>query len=146
MEEESSRFTRRPAAVAAVLGIAVFGVGAGFAVSGCGSDSSGNDVSNAVQSVQGGLSTAQGGLSTAQGAISTAQQQAKSVSTQVQSVQSQIQSVQSQVSTAKNQYGYYRDRGRLASPAWKDTSCVTSAWPAGSPATCCSLTVPIPWT
>ena len=42
----------------------MFGVGAGVAVSGCGSDndSSSNDVSNAVQSVQGGLSTAQGAI------------------------------------------------------------------------------------
>jgi peptidoglycan hydrolase CwlO-like protein len=99
MEEQSSRLKRRPATVAAVLGIAVFGVGAGFAVSGCGSDDNSNDVSNAIQSVQGGLSTAQG-------ALSTATQKAQSVSTQVQSVQSQIQSVQSQVSTAKDQYGY----------------------------------------
>jgi hypothetical protein len=39
MEEQSSRFAKRRAAVAAsVFGIAVFGVGAGVAVSGCGSD------------------------------------------------------------------------------------------------------------
>jgi len=102
MEEKSSSFapgTRRAASVAAVLGIAVFGIGAGFAVSGCGSDSNSNDVSNAVQSVQGGLSTAQG-------ALSTAQQKANSISTQVQSVQTQVQSVQSQISTATKGGGY----------------------------------------
>jgi hypothetical protein len=107
MEDQSSTSAsgrKRAATVAAVLGIALFGVGAGFAVSGCGSDDNNNDVSNAINSVQGGLSTAQG-------ALSTAQQKAGSVGTQAQSVQSQVQSVKSQISTATNsggsgQYGY----------------------------------------
>jgi peptidoglycan hydrolase CwlO-like protein len=95
MAEQSSRFPRRATTVAAVFGIAVFGVGAGAAVSGCGGDDNSNDASNAINSVQGGLSTAQG-------AISTAEQKAKSISTQVQSVQSQVQSVQSQVQQNQN--------------------------------------------
>ena len=98
MAEQSSR-SGRAAVVAAVFGIAVFGIGAGAAVSGCGGDDNSDDVSNAIQSVQGGLSTAQG-------AISTAQQKGQSISTQVESVQSQIQSVQSQVSTATTGGGY----------------------------------------
>ena len=76
MEEESSRFNsgaRRAWTVAAVLAIAVFGVGAGVAVTGCGGDDN-NDSGN-VNS-----------------AIDSIQSQAKSISTQVQSVQSQIQS------------------------------------------------------
>ena len=96
MAEQSSRFAggaRRTGAVGAALAIAVLGA------VGCGSDSSGNDVSNAIQSVQGGLSTAQG-------ALSTAQQKAGTISTQVQSVQSQVQSVQSQISTSKSGGGY----------------------------------------
>jgi predicted PurR-regulated permease PerM len=95
MEEESSRSRRRPAAVAAVLGIAVFGVGAGFAVSGCGSDDN-----NSVDSVN--------------SIIDSVQSQASSVSTQVQtavqSVQSQAQSISTQIQQNQNggsgQYGY----------------------------------------
>jgi predicted PurR-regulated permease PerM len=100
MNEESSRFHRRPAAIAAALGIAVFGIGAGFAVSGCGSDSNSDKVNNAIDSVQKQASSVQSQISTA---LTNAQQQAQSVESQAQS---QIQSVQSQVSTAKNQYGY----------------------------------------
>jgi predicted PurR-regulated permease PerM len=102
MEEKSSRFvpgTRKAAAVAAALGIAVFGIGAGFAVSGCGSDDN-KDVNNAIDSVQSQASSVQSQISTA---LTNAQQQAQSVQSQVQS---QAQSVQSQVSTAKDQYGY----------------------------------------
>jgi hypothetical protein len=81
MQEQSSRFTprnRSAATVAAVLGVAVFGVGAGFAVSGCGSDNnSANIDTNDVR-----------------------------LQSQSSSVQSQAQSVQSQVSTAKSGGGY----------------------------------------
>jgi predicted PurR-regulated permease PerM len=102
MEEESSRSRRRPAAVAAVLGIAVFGVGAGFAVSGCGSDS--NDTVKSVNNV----------IDSVQSQASSVQSQASSVSTQVQtavqSVQSQAQSISTQIQQNQNggsgQYGY----------------------------------------
>src|SRR3954470_16615883 len=107
MNEESSRFKRRPATVAAVLGIAVFGVGAGFAVSGCGSDSNNRDsVNNAIASLQSQASSVQSQISTA---LTSAAQQGQSVQSQVQS---QVQSVQSQVQQQQNnnggsgQYGY----------------------------------------
>ena len=78
---------RRAAVAASVFGIAVFGVGAGVAVSGCGSDNNSNDVSsvnNAIDSVQSQASSVQSQVSS----ITTQAQQ------QVQSVQSQVQSVQ----------------------------------------------------
>ena len=101
MEEQSSRLKRRPATVAAVLGIAVFGVGAGFAVSGCGSDS--NDTVDSVNSV----------IDSVQSQASSVQSQANSVasqaSTAIQSVQSQAQSISTQIQQNQNggdQYGY----------------------------------------
>jgi phage-related protein len=94
MKEESSRFNsgaRRAWTVAAVLAIAVFGVGAVVAVTGCGGDDnhdSGN-VNSAIDSIQSQASSVQSQVSS----VSTqVQSQAKSISTQVQSVQSQIQS------------------------------------------------------
>jgi predicted PurR-regulated permease PerM len=104
MEEESSRSTRRAATVAAVLGIAVFGAGAGFAITGCGSDSNSDDVNNAIDSVQSQASSVQSQVSTA---LTNAQEQAQSVQSQVQS---QVQSVQTQIQQKNNggsgQYGY----------------------------------------
>jgi len=112
MEEQSSRLPaedgsrghqsphgRRAAAVAATFGIAVFGIGAGFAVSGCGSDNNSKSISNAINSVS---SQAQSVLSQASTAVTGAQQQAQSVQSQVQSVQSQAQSVQTQIQEKTN--------------------------------------------
>jgi len=101
MEEKSSRLKRRPATVAAVLGIAVFGVGAGFAVSGCGGDDNSVDsVNSVIDSVQSQASSVQ----------SQANSVSSQISTQVQSVQSQAQSVQTQIQQNQNggsdQYGY----------------------------------------
>jgi predicted PurR-regulated permease PerM len=110
MEEESSRFPtsnrsrsralKRPATVAAVLGIAVFGVGAGFAVSGCGSDSNSDSVNSVIDSVQSQASSVQSQASSVSSQASTA----------IQSVQSQAQSVQTQIQQNQNggsgQYGY----------------------------------------
>jgi hypothetical protein len=108
MKEESSRLNRRPATVAAVLGIAVFGVGAGFAVSGCGSDSNSDSVNNAIDSVQSQASSVQSQISTA---LTNANEQAQSVQSQaqdqVQSVQSEIDQNQKQDQNGgSDQYGY----------------------------------------
>jgi predicted PurR-regulated permease PerM len=108
MEEQSSKSTRRPAAVAAVLGIAVFGVGAGFAVAGCGSDTNSKDVNSVIDSVQSQASSVSSQVSTA---VNNANQQAQSIQSQVQS---QVQSVQTQIQQNQNQkqnggsgqYGY----------------------------------------
>src|SRR3954469_19823889 len=102
MKEESSRFTRRPAAVAAALGIAVFGVGAGFAVSGCGSDSNSDQVNSVIDSVQSQASSIQSQASSVSSQVSTAVQ---SVQSQAQSVQTQIQQ-QTQNNGGSGQYGY----------------------------------------
>src|SRR4051794_25785879 len=102
MKEESSRFTRRPAAVAAALGIAVFGVGAGFAVSGCGSDNNSDSVNSVIDSVQSQASSVQSQASSISSQVDTAVQ---SVQSQVQSVQTQIQQ-QTQNNGGSGQYGY----------------------------------------
>ncbi len=112
MKEQSSRFPtddgsrdrasshgRRAAAVAATFGIAVFGIGAGFAVSGCGSDNNSKSISNAINSAS---SQAQSVLSQASTAVTGAQQQAQSVQSQVQSIQSQAQSIQTQIQQKTN--------------------------------------------
>ena len=109
MEEQSSRFNRRPAAIAAVLGIAVFGVGAGFAVSGCGSDDNDkvDSVNSIIDSVQSQASSVQSQASSVSSQVSTAitnaQQQAQSVQSQAQSVQTQIQQNNN---GGSDQYGY----------------------------------------
>jgi predicted PurR-regulated permease PerM len=99
MEEQSSR--RRAASVAAVLGIAVFGVGAGFAVSGCGSDDNKVDsVNKVIDSVQSQASSVQ----------SQANSVASQASTAIQSVQSQAQSISTEIQQNQNggsdKYGY----------------------------------------
>ena len=105
MEEQSSRFApakRRAAVAASVFGIAVFGVGAGVAVSGCGSDNNSNEQQRQQRDPVG----TERALDCPGSQVSTAQQKGQSISTQVQSVQSQVQSVQSQISTAKSGGGY----------------------------------------
>jgi hypothetical protein len=101
MQEESSRSTnRRAATVAAVFGIAVFGAGAGFAVSGCGSDDNADSVNSVIDSVQSQASSIQSQASSVSSQVSTA----------VQSVQSQAQSISTQIQQNQNggsdQYGY----------------------------------------
>jgi hypothetical protein len=101
MEDQSSRFHRRPATIAALLGIAVFGVGAGFAVSGCGSDGNNVDsVNSVIDSVQSQASSVQSQVSTA---VNNANQQAQSVQSQAQSVATQIQQNNN---GGSDQYGY----------------------------------------
>ena len=101
MEEESSRSKRSPAAIAAVLGIAVFGVGAGFAVSGCGSDNNSDSVNSVIDSVQSQASSVQSQASSISSQVDTAVQ---SVQSQAQSVQTQIQ--QQNQNGGSGQYGY----------------------------------------
>jgi hypothetical protein len=103
MEDQSSRSahaTRRAAAIAAALGIAVFGVGAGFAVSGCGSDDNSTNVNSVIDSVQSQASSVQSQASSISSQASTA----------IQSVQSQAQSISTQINQNNNggsgQYGY----------------------------------------
>src|SRR3954469_18467207 len=105
MKEESSRFTRRPAAVAAALGIAVFGVGAGFAVSGCGSDNNSDSVNSVIDSVQSQASSVQSQASSISSQVDTAVQ---SVQSQAQSISTQIQQNQNQQKQngGSGQYGY----------------------------------------
>jgi predicted PurR-regulated permease PerM len=106
MEEESSRSkpgARKAWSIAAVLGIAVFGVGAGVAVSGCGDDDNSADVNNAIDSIQSQASSVQSQASSIASSVSTQVQSVKSqVDTQVQSVQSQVQSATSN----SGGYGY----------------------------------------
>ena len=106
MEKESSRSApaaRKAWSVAAVLAIAVFGAGAGFAVSGCGGDDnpSSSDVNNAIDSIQSQASSVQSQVTSV---ATNVRSQASSISTNVQSqassVKTQVQSVQSQISTA----------------------------------------------
>ena len=102
MEAESSRFmrgARKGWGVAAVVAIAVFGAGAGFAVSGCGSDDNSDSVNNAIDSVQQQASSIQ---SQASSIATNVQSQASSIAT---NVQSQAQSVQSQVQSATQSNG-----------------------------------------
>jgi hypothetical protein len=100
MEQESSRSGRRPAAIAAALGIAVFGIGAGFAVSGCGDDDNVDSVNSVIDSVQSQASSVQSQANSVSSQIDTAVQ---SVQSQAQSVQTQIQQNQDQ---NQDQYGY----------------------------------------
>jgi predicted PurR-regulated permease PerM len=102
METESSRFkrgARKGWGVAAVVAIAVFGAGAGFAVSGCGSDDNSDSVNNAIDSIQSQASSVQSQVSSA---ATNVQSQAQSVQSQVQS---QAESVQSQVQSQTQSNG-----------------------------------------
>src|SRR5919198_5554753 len=102
MEEESSRFkpgARKAWGIAAAVSIAVFGAGAGFAVSGCGSDDNSDSVNNAIDSIQSQASSVQSQISSA---ATNIQSQASSIAT---NVQSQAQSVQSQVQSQTQSNG-----------------------------------------
>jgi 2,4-dienoyl-CoA reductase-like NADH-dependent reductase (Old Yellow Enzyme family) len=102
MDAESSRFrqvAQKGWGIAAVVAIAVFGAGAGFAVSGCGSDDNSDKVNNAIDSIQSQASSVQSQISSA---ATNVQSQAQSVSSQIQS---QAQSVQSQVQSQTQSNG-----------------------------------------
>src|ERR687888_1306802 len=102
MEEESSRFkpgARKAWGIAAAVSIAVFGAGAAFAVSGCGSDDNSDSVNNAIDSIQSQASSVQSQISSA---ATNIQSQASSIAT---NVQSQAQSVQSQVQSQTQSNG-----------------------------------------
>ncbi|HSD22949.1 MAG TPA: hypothetical protein VLB79_01345 [Solirubrobacterales bacterium] len=115
MEEQSSRsptpngsrwrapsHQRKAWGVAAVVAVATFGAGAGFAVTGCGGDNNNSgDVNSAIDSIQSQASSVQSQVSSV---ATNVQSQASSVQSQVQS---QVQSVQSQVKTATSNSGGY---------------------------------------
>jgi chromosome segregation ATPase len=93
MLEQSSRFERGAAIVAAAGALAIGGV----AVTGCGSDDETDSINEAIDSVQSQAQSVQSQISSA---ATSVQEQAQSVQSEAQS---QIESVQSQVETQTNE-------------------------------------------
>jgi chromosome segregation ATPase len=93
MLEQSSRFERGAAIVAAAGALAIGGV----AVTGCGSDDETESINEAIDSVQSQAQSVQSQISSA---ATSVQEQAQSVQSEAQS---QIESVQSQVETQTNE-------------------------------------------